>query len=116
MKWLLLKITIVLFIVVSESAKSQWFVQNAPDPFNPVTTIKYSAPDAGTSLIKFLQLKVWVKVFNTISQEAATLVNEQQTAGRYEFKFDGGGKPSGVYVYRLSAGNYSAARKLVLLN
>ncbi|HSD62412.1 MAG TPA: YCF48-related protein, partial [Ignavibacteriaceae bacterium] len=87
--------------------------QNYPNPFNPVTSIKYSIPNTGTST--FVQLKV----YNSLGEEVATLVNQNQPAGNYEVKFsasgNGKGLSSGVYIYRLTAGNYIAAKKLVLL-
>jgi hypothetical protein len=92
--------------------------QNYPNPFNPVTTIKYSVPDPGTSpayrtgrFMKFVKLKV----YDILGNEIATLVNEEKPVGRYEVKFDGSRLASGVYIYRLNAGNYSAVKKLVLL-
>jgi photosystem II stability/assembly factor-like uncharacterized protein len=84
---------------------------NYPNPFNPTTTIKYTIPNVGTSFMKFLKLKV----YNTLGEEVATLVNEEKPAGIYSVKFDGGNLPSGVYIYRLTAGSYSSAKKLILL-
>jgi hypothetical protein len=80
--------------------------QNYPNPFNPVTNISYSIPQYGL---------VTIKVYNTLGEEVATLVNKEKPPGTYEVKFNCSTLPSGVYIYRLSAGNYSAAKKLVLL-
>ncbi len=80
--------------------------QNYPNPFNPTTTINYQIPNAG---------HVILKVFNILGQEVATLVNEIKPAGKYSIKFDGSELPSGVYVYRIEAGNFISARKLLLL-
>jgi hypothetical protein len=85
--------------------------QNYPNPFNPTTNIKYSIPSAGTSLMKFVQLKV----YDILGNEVVTLVNEEKQAGRYEVKFDGSGLSSGIYLYKLTAGDFSQVRKLVLL-
>ena len=92
--------------------------QNYPNPFNPVTTIKYSIPDVGTSpastsggIMKFVQLKV----YNALGEEIATLVNEKKPAGNYEVKFDGSKLPSGIYIYQLKAGEFIAAKKLIIL-
>ena len=85
--------------------------QNYPNPFNPRTHIRYSIPSTGTSLMKFVQLKV----FDLLGNEIATLVNEEKPAGRYEVEFDGSVLTSGVYYYRLSAGNYNETRKLILI-
>ena len=86
--------------------------QNYPNPFNPVTTIKYSIPAVGTSFMKFTTV---LKIYDILGNEIATLVNEEKPAGNYLVNFDGSKLPSGVYIYRLTAGNYSAAKKLVLL-
>jgi hypothetical protein len=56
-----------------------------------------------------------LKVYDILGNEIATLVNEEKTAGNYSVNFDGSNLPSGVYIYRLTAGNYSAAKKLILL-
>jgi photosystem II stability/assembly factor-like uncharacterized protein len=85
--------------------------QNYPNPFNPTTTIKYTIPNVGTSFMKFIKLKV----YNTLGEEVATLVNEEKPAGSYTVKFNGSNLPSGVYIYRLTVGSYSAAKKLILL-
>jgi photosystem II stability/assembly factor-like uncharacterized protein len=91
--------------------------QNYPNPFNPVTTIKYSIPRSTSSPLPGGGRGglVTLKVYNTLGEEVATLVNEHQSAGRYEVKFNGSNLPSGVYIYRLSSGRYSSAKKLLLL-
>ena len=58
---------------------------------------------------------VTLTVFNTLGQPVATLVNEEQEAGYHDVRFDGGGLASGVYFYRLKAGEYVATKKLVIL-
>jgi len=83
-----------------------WLGQNFPNPFNPNTTIQYSLPQPG-----FVSLKI----YNLIGEEMATLVSKKQAAGRYQVKFNGKQFPSGVYFYRLQAGNFSATKKFVLL-
>jgi photosystem II stability/assembly factor-like uncharacterized protein len=80
--------------------------QNYPNPFNPSTTIRYELPHAG---------HVTLKVYNTLGQEVATLVNETKPAGSYTVQFDAGGLASGVYFYRLQAGDFVQAKKLVVL-
>ncbi len=86
--------------------------QNYPNPFNPVTIIKYSIPDAVSASEKY---PVLLKVYDILGNEVFTLVNDQKPAGEYEVKFDESSLPSGVYIYRLTAGEYSGTRKLVLL-
>ena len=85
--------------------------QNYPNPFNPTTIIKYSI--AQNPLLGGLM--VTLKVYNLLGQEAATLVNKQQPAGSYEVKFDGSKFASGIYLYKLNAGDFSSVKKLLLL-
>ncbi len=80
--------------------------QNYPNPFNPMTNIEYQI--ANTGLVKLV-------VYNSLGEEVATLVNEYKSAGSYEVKLDASNLPSGVYIYRLTSGSYSAVKKLVLL-
>jgi hypothetical protein len=60
-------------------------------------------------------VKVTLKIYNLLGQEVATLVNESQVPGFYEIKFNASFLASGVYLYKLSAGDYVAVKKLMLL-
>lgn len=85
--------------------------QNYPNPFNPVTAIRYSLHRPS---------QVIVTVFNVLGQEVRTLENGMQAAGTYETTWDGtdrGGVPvaSGIYFYRIKAGDFTETRKMVLL-
>ncbi len=81
--------------------------QNYPNPFNPSTVITYQLPEN-----KFVSLKV----FNILGKEVATLVNETQKVGKYSIKFEPSSNlASGVYFYRLKAGDFTQTRKLILL-
>lgn len=80
--------------------------QNYPNPFNPTTTIEYQLPVDG---------RVTLKVYDLLGQELATLVNEVQQADYYRVEFDGRSLASGVYFYRLQAGPFGAAKRLMLL-
>jgi hypothetical protein len=80
--------------------------QNYPNPFNPSTTIKYSIAEDGY---------VKLAIYNTLGEEVASLVNNNQKAGRYEVSFNAGKLSSGVYVYRIETSNYTASKKLILL-
>ncbi len=80
--------------------------QNYPNPFNPATTIRYSVPQRTT---------VRLKVFNTIGQQVASLVDEVQDAGAHEVRFNGLTLASGVYFYRLNAGSQTGTKRLLLL-
>ena len=80
--------------------------QNYPNPFNPTTTISYEL-----SANCFVSLKV----YDVLGREVKTLVNEVKRVGRYEVKFDASGLASGVYFYRLTAGNFIATNKMILI-
>jgi hypothetical protein len=80
--------------------------QNYPNPFNPSSTIKYSIANAGN---------VKLTVYNSIGSKVATIVNEYRPAGNYSVKFNGSNIASGIYLYRLESGNYSATKKFILM-
>ncbi len=80
--------------------------QNYPNPFNPTTTISYQIPTAG---------HVVLKVFNVLGKEVATLIDQNKPAGNYQITFDASKLSSGVYFYQITAGNFTATRKLLLL-
>ncbi len=98
--------------------------QNYPNPFNPTTTIKYALTPAlslgeRVSAGRVRGLYVTLKVYDILGREVATLVNEKQSPGTYTVTFDAkstaGGLPSGIYFYRLKAGNFSETKKMILL-
>jgi photosystem II stability/assembly factor-like uncharacterized protein len=80
--------------------------QNYPNPFNPSTKIKYSVTQSSNVLLK---------VFNVLGNEIVTIVNEEKPAGTYEVQFNGTGLPSGIYFYKLQAGNFVETKKMILL-
>jgi hypothetical protein len=80
--------------------------QNYPNPFNPTTTINYSIPKAG---------HVNLTVYNALGSKVATVVNEYKQAGSYSVQFNARNLASGIYLYRLESGNYSSAKKFILL-
>jgi len=89
--------------------------QNYPNPFNPTTTISYSISNQGYSLQRTV-----LSVFNILGQEISVLVNEDQAPGSYSVTWDGTNKSgskvsSGIYFYRITRGNDSEAKKMVLL-
>lgn len=79
--------------------------QNFPNPFNPTTVIDYDIASLS---------HVTLAVFNILGQEVARLVDQQQHAGRYSAKLDASKLPSGVYLYRLSAGGFTSTQKMIL--
>ena len=86
-------------------------MQNYPNPFNPQTTIQYSLPAAQ---------QVKLTIYNIMGQQVITLVNEPQAAGSYKVVWDGRNQrgqvvPSGLYFYRLEAGDFKAQKRMLLL-
>jgi hypothetical protein len=87
--------------------------QNYPNPFNPLTVIKYTI--AGTRGQGLGVSGVSLVVYDVLGREVAVLVNERKAPGTYQVTFDGSGLSSGVYFYRLEAGDFVQTKKLVLL-
>ncbi|MBK9098453.1 MAG: T9SS type A sorting domain-containing protein [bacterium] len=94
--------------------KNENFVlyQNYPNPFNPTTIIKFE--------ISYLEttrrvVSTTLEVYDIVGNEVATLVNEEKQPGVYEVEFDGSQLSSGIYFYTLSAGNFTATKKLILI-
>ncbi|MCK4297054.1 MAG: T9SS type A sorting domain-containing protein, partial [Candidatus Marinimicrobia bacterium] len=79
---------------------------NYPNPFNPTTTIRYSLPNSGL---------VSIDVYNLVGQRVETLVNEKKSAGSHKVVWDGKDSPSGIYFYRIQAGDFSQTKKMVLM-
>jgi hypothetical protein len=80
--------------------------QNYPNPFNPATTIKYGLPH---------RVNVKLEVFNIVGQRVSVLVDEEQNAGYYRVIFHDASLASGVYLYRLRAGDFIVTKKFLLL-
>ncbi len=90
----------------SAAVKDFSLEQNFPNPFNPSTRINYQIAKENF---------VTLKVYDIIGNEVAALVNNQQPAGKYSVDFNSANLPSGVYLYRLQAGNYIQTRKMTLI-
>lgn len=80
-------------------------MQNYPNPFNPSTTIEFTLPIFGW---------VTLKVYSVLGEEVATLVSEKLHSGRYRYNWNARNIPSGVYFYRLQAGDFTNSRKMLL--
>lgn len=80
--------------------------QNFPNPFNPSTEIHFSLPNKS---------HVTLTIFDLLGREVATLVSEELSAGSYSTRWDATGFPTGVYLYRLEAGEFVETKKLLLL-
>ena len=81
-------------------------LQNYPNPFNPVTHLEFGISDLG-----FVSLKV----YDVLGNEIKTLVNEIKSPGVYKVEFDGSNLPSGIYFYKINAGEFSEVKKMTLL-
>jgi hypothetical protein len=80
--------------------------QNYPNPFNPSTTIQYSIKERST---------VELVLYDILGRQVKVLVNEEQDAGYYKIQFNAGILASGVYLYRIQAGDFIETKKMVLL-
>lgn len=80
--------------------------QNFPNPFNPTTTIEYTLKNDS---------QVFISVYNILGQEVTTLVNDYKRAGYHRLEFDGANLESGIYVYRIVAGNFTDVKRMMLL-
>lgn len=80
--------------------------QNYPNPFNPATNIKFTLPET---------IDVRLEVYNIAGQRVATLVNTQMNAGEHVVSFDGRALASGVYIYRIIAGDFVQSNKMTLI-
>lgn len=91
---------------ISEIHSKYLLFDNYPNPFNPITTIRYALPSAA---------HVSLKIFDALGKEIAVLVDRHEDAGYKSIQFNGDNIGSGVYFYRLSAGNFTQTKKLLLL-
>jgi hypothetical protein len=96
----------VFLIEEGTMPKKFTLLQNYPNPFNPTTTIAYTISQ---------QSHVLLTIYDLLGREAAVLVNERKEAGRYSMQWDASAVPSGIYFYRLEAGAFSTAKKLIVL-
>ncbi len=80
--------------------------QNYPNPFNPTTKISWQSPVSSRQLIK---------IYDVLGNVVATLVDEFKPAGKYDVEFDAANLPSGIYFYKLEAGKFTSAKKMLLV-
>lgn len=90
----------------SNTPSSYSLMQNYPNPFNPTTTIRFTIPE---------KVQVRLEVYNLIGQKVATLINSELNAGQYSVEFNGVGLSSGIYLYKIQAGNFVSVKKMLLL-
>jgi hypothetical protein len=91
--------------------KSYYLAQNYPNPFNPMTEFAFAIPKKSHILLE---------VFNIIGQRVATVINKEMAAGQYTICWDGRGDggenlASGIYLYRIKAGEFIATKKMIIL-
>ncbi|MBI1805425.1 MAG: T9SS type A sorting domain-containing protein [Ignavibacteria bacterium] len=96
----------LIYDIEREIPKEFALYQNYPNPFNPTTKIRYDLPK---------DTKVSLKVYSILGEEAVTLVAEEKSAGAYTAEFNAANLPSGVYFYRLQAGDFTATKKFMLM-
>jgi photosystem II stability/assembly factor-like uncharacterized protein len=93
--------------ILSETIPTRNFLlQNYPNPFNPSTTINYTIKKSGN---------VALKVYGVLGNEIITLVNEEKPVGKYEVEFNAATLSSGLYFYKLTSGEFSSAKKMILI-
>ncbi len=102
------KITIVTGVeVTGKTMPEKYFLfQNYPNPFNPITTIKYGLPK---------ESNVQLIIYNILGEKVTELVDTFQKAGSYNIEWNADKFASGVYIYRIKAGDFISSRKLMLL-
>lgn len=96
----------VLTILYNSIPKNFKLSQNYPNPFNPTTTINYSVAKESS---------VSIKIYDLMGREVATLVNEKKEPGTYEVNFNALNLSSGIYFYRMSAGEFTSIKKMTVL-
>jgi glucuronoarabinoxylan endo-1,4-beta-xylanase len=82
--------------------------QNYPNPFNPSTKIRFRVPGLDPSWVR-------LAIYDMLGREVAVLVNKKIAPGAYEALFDAVGLASGVYLYRITAGDIVETRKMVVV-
>jgi len=89
-----------------QSGKDFSLSQNYPNPFNPSSIIKYDLP---------VKSRVTLTIYNALGKEIAMLVDEVKNPGTYSVEFDGSDLPSGMYFYKLTAGEFTMTKRMIFL-
>ena len=79
---------------------------NYPNPFNPSTKIKFNVPSISD---------VTIRIYDVLGNEIETLVNQEKTAGTYEVEFNSEGISSGIYLYKITAGDFTQTKMIILM-
>jgi len=80
--------------------------QNYPNPFNPSTIIKFAIPE---------RINVVIKIYDILGGEITTLISQEMDIGWYEIKFNADNYSSGIFIYRMKAGNYVSTKKMLMV-
>jgi len=110
--------TVGIKVISSEVPEDFILEQNYPNPFNSVSNIKFQIPLCHSCEGRGYPLghqRVIIKVFDLLGREVRTLVNEELNPGTYSIRFDASGLSSGVYFYRMKAGDFVDTKKMVLV-
>jgi hypothetical protein len=97
--------------ISSEIPSEYKLYNNYPNPFNPYTIIKYQIKAEGSSQ----NPEVRIMIYDVLGKEIETLVNEKQSPGTYEVKFDGSNLPNGIYFYTIRSGDFVDTKRMVLI-
>ena len=88
-----------------------YLYQNYPNPFNPDTKIKYDVPIIG----KRNSFHVQVRIYDILGREISTLVNDYKQSGSYEIEWNASNYASGIYFYKIEAGDFITTKKMLLI-
>ena len=92
--------------IIDQIPDNYALLQNYPNPFNPSTMISWQLTDS-----RYVELSV----YNILGEKVATLVSEKQQAGQHRFEWDASNMLSGIYFYRIEAGEFQDVKKMILL-
>jgi hypothetical protein len=92
--------------IISNLSKESGLLQNYPNPFNSSTTIEFGLPEAG---------RVRIDIYDLLGRRIETLVDEEKRAGQHRIVWDASGHSSGVYFYRIEAGDFVETKRMVYL-
>jgi len=105
--WVVMNVLPPILNVEIENLPTDYeLAQNFPNPFNPLTTIRYQIPEPA---------HVTIIVYDVLGNEIEIIVKEEQHGGSYEIDFDGSALTSGIYYYRIITDNFSQTKKMILL-
>jgi hypothetical protein len=99
----------------SELPREFKLYNNYPNPFNPVTKIKFDLPKSNLTLSEAKGLNVLLKVYDVLGREVSRIIDGELQPGRYEIDFNATNLPSGVYFYKLVSDSFSDVKRMILI-